>query len=1045
MSSWRECLLWQALKVRSTGEKTRLTLEFCMPKIEETLRSGTPGSPSFTLHDNEHSFRVAEMMVQLLGGDVSFLSDIELAMLIMSAYCHDIGMSPERDRVRKHVAYLITGESDLLSQTDQLNLQSWLDTNKEGITPPIERNQVTSNGLIEVEEISAYYTRSRHNDWSEEWIRENLTSNEHPLYHRWLEDLITLCKSHHEGINQLKGQKFNAKQVSSPSQPLNLRYLACLLRLADVLEFSPERTPEVILKQRSVNPSSRIFWYKDHSITFTLDYASGIPNLSARTSNAAIHHAVLQTAEWVDTELALCSTLNQEGAFSTGNLIGDQRFAYKWPWSARLHTDVKEADDSFVYIQGAFRPDSLRVLDLLSGTALYSQPIIALRELMQNSLDAVREQIAYERLQQSDPLDSSLLDSLSRIHRIKLVLSKEDDYYWLRCIDDGTGMTRSQIEKSLLVSGSSVRGDLHQLERRAKQKGFHVGRTGKFGIGVLSYFMIADKMVVSTRRSQESNDSDGTGWTFEIDGIGSFGQLYKLSRAVRGTEISLRLRNDVIEGDASAWFVEATNFLIDQIRHSPCQIEFHDDSSSSPTLSIGPGWTKDHTPYAEEISNSVFRSRSDEKEMMTHQEELRSREEIEYKAYLSNRAAGCFSVCEEEYTIDSEPYCQLRLKIHFWNLAGGASVVFLDIDNDYKIVKSIPAITYNTTPSIVESWQGIKVNEDSPYRHSTRVEIDFKSGRSISVDRFKFVDDGISPLTISRASARDLWRSFLKTHCDSMYNEVNTASSPLPLKEKSKLYRPLPCWPIRFSDNSFVWSSVTNGIVSVDRLSFYSSKEYLIYYQGEAANEAVPIRIMRRTINLYDLYSGGRVINYEVDTSSCGIIGILWDSTGDMVPYDGSVRTSGSAFPPEWKNIFAITHNGRPFLNSDHPVFVELKTTEYITKYLKESSISDEVDLAVSSKAEAAFFIYRHIGADADFWIAMSEKFSDRFKKILSYFDICESNKILILRCKELYNSDNIIDLGVIANTQKNASQSRSAPKVSQGWYIDVKNVKDIN
>ncbi len=360
MREWKETDLWKDLEKREGVDDVRLCLEIFMPRIQETLRAGLPASPDFTLHDNEHSFRVAQRMFNLLRDDATSLSDVEVALLILSAYCHDIGMSPQRDKVRSHSTYLLTGDQSTLSTTDRENLQEWLDTNRDGITPPLVSGRLTEKGLLEVEEIVAYYSRSRHNDWSEEWIRQNLADSNGALYHRWTEDLVTLCRSHHEGITQLRSNRFTAKQVGNPSRPLNLRYLAAILRVADVLEFAPERTPEVILKQRSINPSSRIYWHKDHSISFNLDKNTGYSNFSARTSSAPIHNAVLSTAEWVDQELATCSALNQEGAFTTGNLTVDQRSSYKWPWAGKLHTDIAEVDNSFVYIEGAFRP----VLDI---------------------------------------------------------------------------------------------------------------------------------------------------------------------------------------------------------------------------------------------------------------------------------------------------------------------------------------------------------------------------------------------------------------------------------------------------------------------------------------------------------------------------------------------------------------------------------------------------------------------------------------------------------------------------------------------------------
>lgn len=74
-------------------------------------------------------------------------------------------------------------------------------------------------------------------------------------------------------------------------------------------------------------------------------------------------------------------------------------------------------------------------------------------------------------------------------------------------------------------------------------------RTGHFGIGVLSYFMLADKVVVRTRRSQYAGDDEATGWVFETEGVGSFGELRRDSKMQVGTQIRLRLRSEALKGE----------------------------------------------------------------------------------------------------------------------------------------------------------------------------------------------------------------------------------------------------------------------------------------------------------------------------------------------------------------------------------------------------------------------------------------------------------------------------------------------------------------
>ena len=96
---------------------------------------------------------------------------------------------------------------------------------------------------------------------------------------------------------------------------------------------------------------------------------------------------------------------------------------------------------------------------------LYGSRLAAVRELLQNAFDAVREQIAYERLVKVNPQDYELEHTLGKLHQIELQLETSTDGLWLVCTDTGVGMSKAIIRDHLLVSGSARRHDV--LENRS--------------------------------------------------------------------------------------------------------------------------------------------------------------------------------------------------------------------------------------------------------------------------------------------------------------------------------------------------------------------------------------------------------------------------------------------------------------------------------------------------------------------------------------------------------------------------------------------------
>src|ERR1017187_435904 len=204
---WRSTWIWQIIETRcDRSDPTMLTLIQVMPDIEKVLTFGGSSPKDFSLHDAGHAFRVTQEMRELIPDDVvAGLSVNELALLMASAYLHDIGMTPEWGKVICHRNYLVTGGTDGF-RGDELELfRVWLAV-RGGIhfEPPVK-------SLQEAEELLTYYCRSRHNDWSAEWISDHFSGLRQTPYPGWIEDLISICRSHHEGFDSLASSGFDPR------------------------------------------------------------------------------------------------------------------------------------------------------------------------------------------------------------------------------------------------------------------------------------------------------------------------------------------------------------------------------------------------------------------------------------------------------------------------------------------------------------------------------------------------------------------------------------------------------------------------------------------------------------------------------------------------------------------------------------------------------------------------------------------------------------------------------------------------------------------
>jgi molecular chaperone HtpG len=123
----------------------------------------------------------------------------------------------------------------------------------------------------------------------------------------------------------------------------------------------------------------------------------------------------------------------------------------------------------------AFQVDLRGVVDLLSHH-LYSGPRVYLRELLQNSTDAIT---ARRRVDATCPAE------------VLIVPSDIAPDGMFHCVDTGTGLTAEEITTSLTTIGASHKRDELGFARQ--------DYLGQFGIGMLSCFLISDEIELLTR------------------------------------------------------------------------------------------------------------------------------------------------------------------------------------------------------------------------------------------------------------------------------------------------------------------------------------------------------------------------------------------------------------------------------------------------------------------------------------------------------------------------------------------------------------------
>ena len=494
----------------STNENLRLLLaqwEYDRLLLTQALATVGQAFPHYSLHDASHSETILERIAAILGEvGLNRLSATDLWLLLEAAYLHDSGMIV-LDAVKRN---------DLSSAEFDAHLRTTVEGPDRDLAVRAVRLQDRQlpkdlisilEGHLDLLLVYAEFVRKRHPQRAQEIAvdpyeftrvdspRSTLVPNR--LWHM----IGQICRAHGEN-REFIFRVLAFEESGVAGELCHPRFVACMLRLGDLLDLDSGRFCPTLNATISRLPTLSEAHRAKHAGIRRLLVCPTRIDVSAVYNDLDAYLEAEQWLTWLREELSAqlirwdeIGPPNAVALPSVGNI------------EARLEGQIT--------LDAAARPrfevDREKMIELVQGANIYDGPEDAVREIIQNAIDATLLRFSYDTQSSGAPRPTNLDDLRAQLRKypvdVSLVKAAEqpadrEKVEWILTVRDrGIGL-RIDDARFMLRLGSSKRNPY----RRALKSWLPdwARPSGTFGIGFHSLFLYCHEVRVLSRHPDDS-------------------------------------------------------------------------------------------------------------------------------------------------------------------------------------------------------------------------------------------------------------------------------------------------------------------------------------------------------------------------------------------------------------------------------------------------------------------------------------------------------------------------------------------------------------
>ncbi len=484
--------------------------EYVLPQLTQTNLL----FDEYTPHDQFHMESLFRISEDLLGDDIiNRLCGVEACILACAIYGHDWGMAVSEDEKELIVTGKTTSGKSItdfaLLDNEDIKWRSYakskhLNTDRHGHVN--DSSEVLKNVWLE-------YVRHTHSERSKTRVKSFFDDTDSRLG----ELIGEVCAGHWYDISKIRTLKRKAIVLD---ESINLQALTTYMRFIDLLDIGKNRTPYSLWK--FVNPRNLFSaneWKKHialEPVHFERKNDNVLTlNIQGKTDDHKVYASLKDMRHWISEQISENEQLLEE---LPGYTLG----------TIKLEWDIDA--EGFEPIDIRFEFDRGKMFELISGEIYDGDPYVFLREIIQNSIDALKVRELQYIEKGASIAKSELFIKIDVTH-------EENGNSKITVTDTGSGMSLYIIRNYLSIIGKS-----YYRSDEFENLNLNVSPISRFGVGLISCFEIADHITIKTKTDPFINENSES---LDIE-IENYNQQFKVIKVPQeslniGTTITINV------------------------------------------------------------------------------------------------------------------------------------------------------------------------------------------------------------------------------------------------------------------------------------------------------------------------------------------------------------------------------------------------------------------------------------------------------------------------------------------------------------------------